>query len=66
MAGPMLAVTLVCSDTDCDHEVVEVVWSLDQLELMVCDGCGCCLQAVGFAEAEEVRLRLRAALSQAA
>ena len=49
MAGPMLAVTLVCSDNDCDHEVVEVVWSLDQLELMVCDGCGCCLQAVGYA-----------------
>jgi hypothetical protein len=66
MAGPMLAVTLVCSDERCDHEVVEVVWSLDQVDLMVCDGCGCCLQAVGYAQAEEVRLQLRAPLSQAA
>jgi hypothetical protein len=66
MAGPMLAVTLVCSDNDCDHEVVEVVWSFDQLELMVCDGCGCCLQAVGFAEAVEVRPTIRQALSRAA
>ncbi len=66
MAGPMLAVTLVCSDRGCDHEVVEVVWSLDQVELMVCDGCGCCLQAVGFADAVEVRPVIRPALGQAA
>ena len=66
MAGPMLAVTLVCSDQGCDHEIVEVVWSRDQVELMVCDGCGCCLQAVGYAEAVEVRPVIQPALSLAA
>ena len=62
----MLSVTLVCSDTDCDHEVVEVVWSLDQLELMVCEGCGCCLQAVGYAESVEVRPVIQPPLARAA
>jgi heterodisulfide reductase subunit A-like polyferredoxin len=65
MAGPMLSVTLVCSDTDCDHEAVEVVWSLDQVELMVCDGCGCCLQAVGYSNAVEVRPVIQQGLSRA-
>jgi len=65
MAGPMLAVTLSCSDQDCDHEVVEVVWSLEQTERMVCDGCGCCLQAVGYAEAVEVRWVVQAPLALA-
>lgn len=55
MAGPMFAVTLTCSDEGCDHEVVEVLWSLDQVEVMVCDGCGCCLQPVRYAEALEAR-----------
>jgi heterodisulfide reductase subunit A-like polyferredoxin len=66
MIGSMLAVTLVCSDQACDHEVVEVVWSQDQVELMVCEGCGCCLQAVGYAEAVEVRPVIQSALSLAA
>ena len=45
---------------------MELVWSLDQVELMVCEGCGCCLQAVGFAEAVEVRPVIQPALSLAA
>lgn len=55
MFGPMFAVTLTCSDQGCELEVVEVVTSLDEVEPLVCDGCGCCLQAVGYAEAAEVR-----------
>jgi len=62
----MLAVTLTCSDSDCDHEVVEVVWSLEQVDLMVCDGCGCCLQAVGYEDAVEVRPVIQPGLSRAA
>jgi len=66
MAGSMLVVTLTCSDQDCDHEVVEAVWAQEQVELMVCDGCGCCLQAVGYADAVEVRPLARVPLSLAA
>ncbi len=66
MAGWMLAVTLTCSDRECDLEVEEIVFSLDELELLVCDGCGCSLQAVAYAEAQEVRPVLRANLSLAA
>lgn len=66
MAGSMLVVTLTCSDEDCDHEFVEAVWSHEQVELMVCDGCGCCLQAVGYAEAVEVQPVARVPLSLAA
>lgn len=66
MAGSMLVVTLTCSDQDCDHEFVEAVWSHEQVELMVCDGCGCCLQAVGYAEAVEVQPVARVPLSVAA
>ncbi len=55
MFGPMFAVTLTCSDQDCAFEVVKPVTSLDAVEPLVCDGCGCCLQAVGYAEAVEVR-----------
>ena len=55
MVGSMYAVTLTCSDRDCELEVVDVVSSLDEVELLVCGGCGCCLQAVGFAEAVEAR-----------
>jgi len=62
----MLVVTLTCSDQGCDHEVVEAVWSHEQVELMVCDGCGCCLQAIAYAEAEEVRPVLGATLPVAA
>ncbi len=66
MIGPMYAVTLTCSDQDCELEVVEVVSTLDEAELLLCDGCGCCLQPVGYAEAAEVRLVARVLLPLAA
>jgi hypothetical protein len=62
----MLAVTLICSDNDCDHELVEVVWSLEQLELMVCDSCSCCLQAVDYSTAVDIRPGIQHGLSRAA
>lgn len=66
MRGSMLAVTLTCSDQDCELEVVELVSSLDAVELLACEGCGCCLQAVGYAEAVEVGPVARVVLAQAA
>jgi heterodisulfide reductase subunit A-like polyferredoxin len=66
MAVAMLAVTLTCSDQGCDLEVIELVESLEQVELLVCEGCGCCLQAVGYAEAEEGRLVARPTAALAA
>ncbi|MDQ3721004.1 MAG: hypothetical protein M3350_09535 [Actinomycetota bacterium] len=62
----MFAVTLTCSDQDCELEVVDVVTTVDEVALLVCDGCGCCLQAVGFAEAEEVRPVVQVVLALAA
>ena len=63
MAGPVYAVTLTCSDEACELEIVELVPSLDEAEALVCDSCGCCLQAVGYAEVEEVRPVARFTLS---
>ncbi|MDQ3586829.1 MAG: hypothetical protein M3375_00535 [Actinomycetota bacterium] len=57
----MFAVILTCSDQACDLELVEVVSSLEDADLLVCEGCGCCLQAVGYAEAVELRSVPRAA-----
>ena len=66
MAGPVFAVTLTCSDQGCALEITEFVRSLEKLDLLVCDDCGCCLQAVGYAELEEARPVARVVLPLAA
>ena len=66
MAHPVFVVTLTCSDRDCALEVVESVSRLEEVELLVCEGCGCCLQAVGFAEGVELDPLPGASLAPAA
>jgi hypothetical protein len=53
--GVVLYVLLVCSDEACDA-AYEGCGELDELERLSCELCGCALQAVAFAEAEEAVL----------
>ena len=46
----MLFAILICTDPGCADEY-EAFGTLEELEALVCEGCGCCLQAVGWAEA---------------
>jgi Pyruvate/2-oxoacid:ferredoxin oxidoreductase delta subunit len=49
----MVLAELVCSDDACDL-TVEVVAEEHELDVLVCDGCGCCLQVVSLSEVELV------------
>ena len=51
----MFAAELLCSDEACAL-VLEAVGALPELELLVCDECGCAVQVASVSEAEEVRL----------
>jgi hypothetical protein len=51
----VLCVTLICSDEDCAVEV-EAWGELDEIEALVCDGCGCVLQVLSVAEAAPMPL----------
>ncbi len=46
----MVIAEVVCSDEDCDawFELAAEAW---ELELLVCDGCGCTLQVVNLSDA---------------
>jgi hypothetical protein len=44
----MLFAVLVCSDPDCPT-TYEAYGDLEELEVLVCDDCGCSLQVVGYA-----------------
>ena len=46
----MFHVSLICSDEDCAVEV-EAWGELAEVELLVCDGCGCTLQVLSVSEA---------------
>ncbi|MBN1529997.1 MAG: hypothetical protein JW895_13115 [Thermoleophilaceae bacterium] len=46
----MFHVTLICSDEDCAVEV-EAWGELADVELLVCEGCGCTLQVLSVSEA---------------
>jgi hypothetical protein len=46
----MLYALLICSDEDCDVEV-EAYGELEELDVQVCDSCGCVLQAVAYSSA---------------
>lgn len=51
----MFGIELICSDEAC-AEVSEVtVFSLEELKLLTCDGCGCSLQSLNVWEVVEVR-----------
>jgi hypothetical protein len=46
----MFHVSLICSDEDCAVEV-DACGELAEVELLVCDGCGCTLQVLSVSEA---------------
>jgi hypothetical protein len=46
----MFHVSLICSDADCAVEV-DAWGELAEVELLVCDGCGCTLQVLSVSEA---------------
>ena len=51
----MFAVELVCSDERC-AVVREALGHLSELELLVCEDCGCTFQITAVSEAELVSL----------
>ena len=51
----MFGVELMCSDEDCTLVVEAIGPDLAQLDLLVCDGCGCTLQITAVWEVEEAR-----------
>jgi hypothetical protein len=52
---------VICSDDRCDL-VSEAIGEFHELELLVCEGCGCCLQVVALSAYEAVELRARVAV----
>jgi hypothetical protein len=46
----MLFALLICTDTGCGAQH-EAFGAPQELEALACEVCGCCLQAVGWAEA---------------
>jgi hypothetical protein len=57
----VLYVVLVCSDESCDASY-EGWGEIEELEQVTCELCGCLLQAVAFAEAEQMDRPQRADL----
>ena len=57
--GHMFGATLLCTDEDCAELVEVVVESLDELEAIVCEGCGCCSQVLSVWEVEPAQSALR-------
>lgn len=45
----MLYATLICTDPACAEEF-DAWGEPDDFDALVCDGCGCVLQALGFCE----------------
>jgi hypothetical protein len=53
--GRMFGVELICTDESC-AEVSEVsAFSLEELNVLICDSCGCALQSLSVWEATELR-----------
>jgi NMD protein affecting ribosome stability and mRNA decay len=51
----MIGAETICTDEACAVTVDVVVESLTELELRVCDGCGCSMHTVAVWEAVELR-----------
>ncbi len=47
--GRVLLALLICTDGDCDLHF-EAIGSLEELDWLVCESCGCLLQAIAWAE----------------
>ncbi len=61
----MFLAELICSDDECGL-ILQALGSLEDLELLVCEDCGCCQQIVSVSEHETVELRVRPQLALAA
>jgi hypothetical protein len=55
----MYGATLLCTDGGCAEIVDVVVGSLEELEHLVCEGCGCCSEVLSVWEVEPARRALR-------
>jgi hypothetical protein len=55
----MFGVELICSDEACVEIVETSVFSLEELNVLACDGCGCTLQALQVWEVTELRPSVR-------
>ena len=56
----MFGVELICTDEDCTYVLETTVWTLDQADALVCEGCECTLQVTAVWESVEVRARAQA------
>ena len=66
----MFHAILICSDEDCAVEV-EAWGELEELDLLICDGCDCVLQVLSLSEsapasAQLLQLPRRVSLARAA
>ena len=62
----MFGVELICTEERCPYVLETTVWTLDQADVLVCEGCECTLQVTAVWESVEVRARRRAHELQAA
>ena len=53
----MFGVELICTDEDCTYVLEATVWTLDQADALVCEGCECTLQVTAVWESVEARAR---------
>ena len=51
----MFRVELICSDEACAEVSEATVFSLEELHVLTCDGCGCVLQPLAVSEVVELR-----------
>lgn len=53
----MFGVELICTEESCPYVLETTVWTLDQAERLVCEGCECTLQVTAVWDSVEVRVR---------
>ena len=61
----MFLAELICSDGVCEL-TVEAIGEPHELDMLLCEACGCCLQVVSLSGQEAVALRPRFELVRAA
>lgn len=62
----MFGVQLICTEESCPYVLETTVWTLDQAEHLVCEGCECTLQVTAVWDCVEVRVRPATTLPLAA
>jgi hypothetical protein len=61
----MFLAELICSDGDCEL-AVEAIGEPEDLDMLLCEDCGCCLQVVSLSAHEAFAPMLRFELARAA